>query len=193
MRGYRFRLHPSKMIQQKLSEQIELCRCLYNRLIEELNKAKREGRRITQRDTQALIAKLKKTEKPELNKVYSKVLQMVNHQVWSNIRALFKLKQNGKKIGKLRFKGEGWFKTLNFNQSGFRIEEKKLYLSKVGEIPIKIHRPIEGIIKGVIIKKEKSGKWFANVQAENEPQPLLCTGRAVGIDVGVNYFLTDSE
>nr|MDO8080529.1 transposase [Candidatus Freyarchaeota archaeon] len=192
MRGYRLRLRPSKTIQQKLNEQMELCRGLYNRLLEELNNARKEGRRITQRDTQALIVELK-TEKPELKKIHSKVLQMVNHQLWSNMEGLSRLKQNGKKIGKPRFKGVGWFKTLNYNQSGFKIEEKKLILSKVGEIPIKIHRPIKGRIKGVVIKREKSGKWFANLQVENAPQPLPSTMKAVGIDMGVKHFLTDSE
>jgi putative transposase len=33
-------------------------------------------------------------------------------------------------------------------------------LSKVGEIPIKLHRKIKGEIKGVIIKRERSRKWF---------------------------------
>nr|MDO8080694.1 helix-turn-helix domain-containing protein [Candidatus Freyarchaeota archaeon] len=42
MRGYRFKLHPSKTIQQKLNEQMELCRGLYNRLLEELNNARKE-------------------------------------------------------------------------------------------------------------------------------------------------------
>jgi putative transposase len=160
--------------------------------LEELNKAREEGRKIKQTDTQALIVKLKE-EKPELKKVYSKVLQMVNYQLWSNIKALSKLKKNGKRVGKLRFKGRGWFKTLNFNQSGFRIEGNKLILSKVGSIPIKIHREIEGEIKGVIVKREKSGKWFAIVQVEDELKPLQPTGKAVGIDVGIRHFLTDSD
>jgi putative transposase len=48
---------------------------------------------------------------------------MVNHQLWSNIRALAKLRRNGRKVGKLRYKGADWFKTLNFNQSGFKLEK----------------------------------------------------------------------
>ncbi len=193
MKNNRFRIYPSKTTQQKLSEQIELCRWLYNRLLEELNKARKMGRKITQSETQSLIVELKRKENPELNKVYSKVLQMVNHQLWSNIKALSKLKQNGKKIGKLRFKGRGRFKTLNYNQSGFRIDGNKLILSKVGETSIKLHRKIEGKVKGVIVKREKSGKWFANVQVEDEPKPLPSTARALGIDVGVKHFLTDSD
>ncbi len=77
--SHKFRLYPSKVIQEKLNKQIELCRWLYNRLLEELNRMGKTGRRITQKDTQALIVELKRSEKPELNQVYSKVLQMVNH------------------------------------------------------------------------------------------------------------------
>jgi len=194
MLGYKFRIYPSKTVQATLQEHLELCRWLYNRLLFELNKAKEEGRKLKQTDTQALIVKLKK-ENLELRKVYSKVLQMVNYQLWSNIKALAKLKKNGKKVGKLRYKGKGWFKTLNFNQSGFNIdfENNKLILSKIGSIPIKLHRPINGEIKGVIVKKERSGKWYAIVQAEDEPKPLPPTGKVVGIDVGIRHFLTDSD
>jgi len=189
--SYRFRLYPSRKTEEMLFQQLGLCRWLYNRLLEDLNNAKADGRKLTQKDTQSLIVKLKR-EKPELEQVYSKVLQLVNYQLWSNIRALSVMKKNGRKIGKLRFKGK-WFKTLNFNQSGFKLEGKKLCLSKVGAINIKLHRPIEGKVKGVFVKRELSGKWHAIFQCENVQKPLPKMDRTVGIDVGVKHFLSDSD
>jgi putative transposase len=191
--SYCFRIYPSKAVQAKLQEHLELCCWLYNRLLEELNKARAGGRRLNYKDTQALIVKLKREEKPELRKVYSKVLQMVNHQLWNNLIALSDLKKNGRRVGKLRFKGRGWYKTLNYNQSGFKLKDGKLILSKVGEIPIKLHRRIKGKVKGVVIKRERSGRWYAIFQVEDKPEPLPKTGRAVGIDVGIRHFLTDSD
>lgn len=192
MLSYRFRLYPSRRIEEVLFQQLNLCRWLYNRLLEELNNAKAEKRKLSQKNTQALIVKLKK-ENPELNLVYSKVLQMVNYQLWSNLRALSALKRNGRKVGKLRFKGQ-WFKTLNYNQSGFRLEGKKLHLSKVGDITIKLHRPIKGNVKGVLVKREPSGKWFAIFQVEvPKANRLSETGKPVGLDVGVKHFLSDSD
>jgi len=192
--SYKFRIYPSKTVEAKLIDQLELCRWLYNRLLEEVNKARKEGRNITWKETQALIVKLKQ-EKPALKSVYSKVLQMVNYQLWSNIKALNELKKRGKKVGWLRYKTGNSFKTLNFNQSGFKIDfgRKKLTLSKVGSVRIKLHRPIVGKIKGVIIKRTKTGKWFAIVQAKVEPNPLPPAGKAVGIDVGIRHFCVDSE
>jgi len=189
--SYRFGLYPSKQTEKILVQHLNLCRWLYNRLLEELNKAKSEGRCLSKKDTQSLIVKLK-MEKPELRYAYSKVLQMVNYQLWSNVRALSMLKKNGRKVGKLRFKGQ-WFKTLNYNQSGFKLDEKKLYLSKVGSINIKLHRSVKGKIKGVFVKRELSGKWFAVFQCENPQVPLTENGRAIGLDVGVKHFLSDSD
>lgn len=187
MISYRFRVYPSKTAKRNLLKQLELCRWLYNRLLNELNRVKK----ITQLETQALIVKFKE-EKPELKTVYSKVLQMVNYQLWSNLRALAGLKRNGRRVGRLRYKGE-WFKTLNFNQSEFKLEGKKLLLSKVGKIPIKLYREIKGKIKGVVVKHERSGKWYAVFQVEDELKPLPKTGKAIGIDVGIKYFLTDTD
>lgn len=192
MLSQKFRLYPSKTVEKRLEENLELCRWLYNRLLEELNKAKVEGRKVAQKDTQALIVKLK-AQKSELAQVYSKVLQMVNYQLWSNVRALAGAKRNGRKVGRLRFKG-GWFKTLNFNQSGFRFEGKRLVLSKIGAINVKLHRPLGGKVKGVIVKRTLSGKWYAVFQVENAPVIRLPeTGKAIGLDMGVKNFLSDSD
>lgn len=70
---------------------------------------------------------------------------------------------------------------------------KSLFYLRSEGIPIKLHRKIKGKIKGVIIKRSKTGKWFAIVQAEVEKEPLQKTGRAVGIDMGVKHFCVDSD
>ncbi|MEM2841881.1 MAG: transposase, partial [Thermoproteota archaeon] len=105
----------------------------------------------------------------------------------------------GKKVGRLRFKGKGWYKTINYNQSGFKLIKKSkrldlLRLSKIGNIPIRIHRPIEGKIKQVIVKRYNSGKWFAFVCVEKEVETFQNEPKkAIGIDVGIKHFLTDSD
>jgi len=69
-----------------------------------------------------------------------------------------------------------------------KVEGAKLILSKVGAINIKLHRPIEGKIKGLFVKRELSGKWFAVFQCENKTVPLSMVDRAIGLDVGVTHF-----
>jgi putative transposase len=112
---------------------------------------------------------------------------------------LAQLKRNGKKVGRLRFKGKGWFKTFTFSQSGFELRKTgkrldRLWLSKIGDIPMKVHREIEGNIKQIVIKRYNSGKWYAcvSVEAENKPEQRPIQ-KAVGLDVGLEHFLTDSD
>ncbi|MHA1578550.1 MAG: RNA-guided endonuclease InsQ/TnpB family protein, partial [Candidatus Freyarchaeota archaeon] len=129
----------------------------------------------------------------------SKVLQMVLYQLYSNLKALSQLKKNGKKVGRLRFKGKGWCKTFVYNQSGFKLTKTGkrldlLHLSKIGDIPIRVHREVEGKIKQVIIKKHSSGKWFAHVCVEKEGRVVgRKPEKVIGIDVGLNCFLTDGD
>jgi len=191
--AYKFRLYPTEDQEKRLLETLEICRQTYNYFLSKIKESEKIPSRL---ELQAELPKLKK-EKPELKEVYSKVLQMVLYQLYSNLKALAKLKKNGKKVGKLRYKGK-WFKTFVYNQSGFKIIKTgkrldKLHLSKIGNIPIRIHREIEGKIKQVIIKRYRSGKWFALICVEKEKKKLPKTGKVIGIDVGIRSFLTDSE
>jgi putative transposase len=193
---HKFRLYPNIEQEKKLSETLELCRQTYNYFLEQLNKC---DKKPSEFDMIKQLPKLKE-EKPELNNVYARVLQMVVQQLYSNLKALSELKKNGKKVGRLRFKGEGWYKTFVYNQSGFKIIKTGnrldiLSLSKIGDIPIRITREIKGNIKQIIIKRYASGKWFALVCAEEEINvvPKDKPEKIVGIDVGINHFLTDSN
>ncbi|MEM3832410.1 MAG: transposase [Thermoprotei archaeon] len=193
--AYKFRLYPNKSQEEKLLETLKICRQTYNYFLTQWNGKDKIPSRIK---LQSQLPKLKK-EKPELNRVYSKVLQMVLHQLYSNLKTLSKLKKNGKKVGRLRFKGKGWYKTFVYNQSGFKLVKTGkrfdiLRLSKIGDIPIRAHRLVEGEIKQVVIKKYSSGKWFACVCVEKENESIKREPKnVVGIDVGVKHFLTDSD
>ena len=190
---YKFRLYPKH--EERLLETLELCRQTYNYFLAQWNGKTKIPSRL---ELQAQLPKLK-AEKPELNKVYSKVLQMVLYQLYSNLKALSQLKKNGKKVGRLRFKGKGWYKTFVYNQSGFELIKTGkrldiLHLSKIGDIPVRVHRKVEGKIKQIIIKRHNSGKWFAYICAEGEVKAdRREPKKVVGIDVGIKHFLTDSE
>jgi len=191
--SYKYPIFPNKVTQRKLAENLDTCRWLYNRLLQDLNESKEKGIKLKPYDTQNLIPLLK-PENPQLGKVYSKVLQMVNYTLWSNIKGLSASKKRGMKIGHIRFKGYGWYNTLNYNQSGFKLDQDHglLHLSKIGDMRVKLYRKIEGCIKAIIIKREGK-RWFAIIQADQEPQPLPETMEAIGLDVGLTSFVVDSE
>lgn len=187
----KYRIYPNRKTETKLLEALETCRWLYNRLLEDSNNAREAGKPLNKYDMQNSIPRLKE-EYLALDNVYSKVLQMVNHTLWSNIRGLSQLRKNGRRIGHIRFKGAGWYKTLNYNQSGFTLHGDTLHLSKIGDIRIKMHRPIDGNIKAVVIKREGT-RWYAVVQMDTETHVLPKNDAVVGIDVGLRSFTVDSD
>jgi len=194
MIAYKFRLYPTEEQEENLLFISEQCRWLYNYLLSIWNGCENIPSRYKM---QAMLPKLKE-QREELKGVNAKTLQMVVFMLYNNLKALSALKKKGKKVGKLRYKKYGKFKSFILNQSGFKIIETgkrldKLYISKVGEVPIRIHRPIEGKIKQVIIKRYGSGEWFALICVEAEEVPKKEIEKAVGIDVGIKSFLTDSD
>jgi len=190
----KFRLYPSEEQEGKLLFILEQCRWLYNKLLSIINESKKTP---PKRKVQSMLPKLKEKRK-ELKEVNAKTLQMVVFMLYNNLKALVELKKKGKKVGKLRYKKYGKFKSFILNQSGFNIIKTegrldRLYISKVGEVPIRVHRSIEGKIKQVIIKRYGSGEWFALLCVEETETQKKEIEKAIGIDLGVKRFLTDSE
>lgn len=189
MRVYRFRLYPTKKQQENLFKQLNLCRFAYNQLLEELSRNK------SKKYIQHYIVDLK-AKYPDLKQVYSKTLQYECYRLFSNIRALSQSKKKGNKIGKLRFKGRDWFKTICYNQSGFKlIKQNKrynlLHLSKIGDIRLLQHRSIEGKIKGIIVKR-KVDSFEAHIITDAK-YSIAKGEKSIGIDLGVISFLTDNN
>lgn len=173
---------------------LEHCRYVYNTLLEWLNCQEKPDRYALQNRLPLL-----KKEHPELNAVHSKALQYEVYRLFSNLYGLSQSKKNHCKVGGLRFKPPHRFRTIHYNQSGFKIVDTKkrldrLHISKVGDLPMLMHRPIEGVIKQVVVKHYLSGKWYACIVAEQEnniqKQPIKT---AVGIDMGLKHFCSDSD
>jgi putative transposase len=98
----------------------------------------------------------------------------------------------GKRVGRLRKKKR--FHSMIFEQTGFKLDGDTLVLSKIGRISMRVSEPISGTVKQVIVKYNKTHKWFACVVSEDSVEPLRSTGRkAVGIDLNVSNFCMDSD
>jgi putative transposase len=184
MMSYKFRLYPTKEQTEKLELSLDICRRTYNYLLAELEKG------FTKVELANYLLDLKVVN-PEMRDVYSKVIQKENDNLFSNLSGLSASKKNGNKVGRLRFKGKGWKKTFTFNQSGFKLIDKKLHLSKIGEIKIKVHRNVLGNIKQVIIKREIN-KWYAIIQTDANIQ-ITKGEKEIGLDFGLINFYTDNE
>ena len=191
---YKFRLYPTSEQEQSLLFVMEVCRWVYNHFLSVWNSVAKIPSRY---DLQATLPQLK-DDNHSLKKVNSKTLQMVLFMLYNNLKALRELKKKGRKVGRLRYKKYSQFKSFILNQSGFKLKTTgnrldKLYVSKVGDIPIELHRKVDGVIKQVVIKKYQSGEWYALICTEKEVQQKSQTPRSfIGLDMGLIHFLTDN-
>lgn len=106
-------------------------------------------------------------------------------------------------VGFPRFKQPNRWHSIQLRQYGkdcYLHEDKKHLVvpKKLGHfLKIKLHRPIEGKPKMVYLVYRADGHWYACIACEIEPQndhsPAECDHPDIGIDVGLNVFLADSE
>jgi putative transposase len=204
--NYRYRLKPTGSQREALDYHRDTCRQLYNHALYRFNQIPEDQGTVKQR------VRTIRDELPDLKDwwdaltdIYSKVLQPTVMRIAKNINALGKLKEQGYKVGELRWKSPREFRSFTYNQSGFELDKKGgqtvLSLSKLGDVPIELHRPLpdDATVKEVTLKKEKTGEWFAifGIEMDTEPPakpPLedIDTEEMVGIDVGILKYAHDT-
>jgi transposase len=93
-----------------------------------------------------------------------------------------------------RFKGKGWYDSFTYPQLGFAVSGSQLSLSKIGNVKMKLHRPMAGEVKTLTLKHE-NGTWSAcfSCRVDTEPLPENSDAVGIGIDVGLESFAVTSD
>lgn len=210
-KSFKFRIYPTDQQIDKIQQQFFLCNQLYNACIEQRvsNYKHVHPKRTSQYDQINELSDLKQ-KFPEYQSIHSQVLQNVvvrADNAFQNFFARIKKNKTNKsktKAGFPRFKPYKEYKSFTLTQSGFKIIEKnqnnqnnkikhKLKISKLGEIKMVMHRPIEGKIKNCIVKKTKTGKWFVIFVCECLPKRLLENDNIIAFDLNIKNYLTFSD
>ncbi len=219
--NYRYRIYPDVRQEQMMLEWLEISRKVYNYALREikdwvssrkcsLDYCSLESEYIIRCDQpfptyynqQNALPKAKK-EFPRLGEAPSQVLQTTIrrlHDAWNYFQ------QRG--FGFPRFKKFGQIKSMLFPQfktnpiTVWRQSRRRaklgglLNLPKVGKMPINFHRPIpeEFVVKQARVLR-KADRWEVILTIESDisipdAQPH---GDAIGIDLGLEKFLTTSE
>lgn len=195
-RAYRYRIYPTKSQVTLLDRTLEICRWVYNdTLALRKNAWEQEQRSVSLYETNKILTEWKR-DRPELRGVYAQALQNVQVRVDLALKAFFRRVKAGEKPGYPRFKGRGRYDSFTYPQvdkGGCKLTGGRLHLSKIGDVKIILHRPIEGSVKTLTIRRSATGKWYACFSVEYEPSPAPQKETAVGIDVGLESFATLSN
>jgi putative transposase len=198
LKTFKYRLYPTKRQIRLLESQLEECRWLWNTFLAERKQAWEERHEsVTYTDQQDALPLLKRTVRPTLMDVHAQVVQDVARRLDKAFDHFFRRLKAGETPGYPRFKGRGRYASLTYPQweNGVKLTAnlKRLWLSKIGDVKLIYHRPLQGIPKTATIRRTATGKWFVTIACEWEPTPLPPTLHEVGIDVGLHTFATCSD
>ena len=111
--------------------------------------------------------------------------------------------KSGKRGGRPRFKKQGQLRSfvyprINCPRAGAHLNNGVLKLSKIGEMPVIMHRPLpEGFTLKTCTIVHKADGWYACISMQDETVPELLpmdkVSAVIGIDVGLKEFLTTSD
>lgn len=187
---YRFRLYPSQRQKQCLFSTFEVCKQIYNMLLKMTVKTYNSEGRILRRFEYNRYLTGKYVG------IHSQVKQNVSDRVHNSFQNFFRRVRDRscKRKGFPRFKSR--VNSITYPQSGFKfVSDKRLYVSKIGIIPIVLHRDTSSKLKTMTIKVNRVGQWFAIFACEIDTSKVEChpSDRQVGIDMGLEYFATLSS
>ncbi len=166
MQTYKYRLYPSSIQRRKLQCVLDACLWVYNKTLEVRKTAWEERQEsLSLYDTQRMIPEWKAEHDWLVEQAHSQVLQNACVRVDLAFSAFFRRVKAGatgavEKVGYPRFRGFHRYDSFTFPQSGFRLlDNGRVRLSKIGDIKIKLHRPICGEIKTLTVRRDALGNW----------------------------------
>ena len=191
---FKYRLFPTKAQKTSLQKSLDACRWVYNKTLEVRKEAWEDNQEsISKYDTIRMLPGWKK-EYPFLINAFSQSLQNSCERVDLAFRAFFRRVKAGDKPGYPRFRGFYRYDSFTYPQSGFKLlENGRLRLSKIGDVKIKLHRPTEGEIRTLTIRRDRLGNWYACFSCIVQPKKLPPTDKVVGIDLGLTTFAYFSD
>ena len=192
---FKYRLYPNQETTSKLYWTLDRCRELYNAALSERKDAyKYAGISVSYYDQQNDLPEIKNVIREEYQDIAAHVLQDVLRRLDKAMQAFFRRVKNGETPGYPRFQGRDRYDSFTYPDiAGWKLEGNQLHLSKIGTVKVVLHRPIEGKMKTVTIKRE-GDEWYVSFSCEvAEPEKLPVSYEDVGIDLGVSHLATLSN
>lgn len=190
-KGIKFRIYPNWEQQNLINQTLGCCRFIYNKGLAMRKEAFENGNKIGYAQTSAMLTELKKCDDfAFLKAVDSIALQQSLRDLDRGFVNFFQ-KRASHPTFKSKHNRHQSYRTVNQGDN-IRIAGKYIKLPKLGYVKIRQSMEV-GKIKNVTIKHTPTGKYFAVLNVEFEPQPRLNNGGCIGIDVGIKEFYSDSN
>jgi putative transposase len=191
---YKYRLYPTKAQSEFLSYQLREACDLYNCALQERRDAWKTCRKSINYYDQANQLRAMRGENL-IGLANFSCCQDVLRRLDKAFKAFFARCKRGSKPGFPRFRSSRRYDSITFPSYGDGcrlLDNGKLRIQGTGQIKVKLHRPVEGTIKTVTVRRDVS-RWYVCFSVERDPAPLPATAASIGIDVGLNRFAALSD
>ena len=186
----KYRLYPTPAQEQTFLFILRRCRELYNAALEERQAAWRMRKISISYAAQCHELLALKVTFPAYQEIAAHVLQDALRRVDKTFAAFFRRVKHGEKPGYPRFKSAQRYHSFTYpDGQRWKLEGDRLKLVGIGDIKLRLHRPIVGRVKTCTIKRDID-QWYAIFSCEVEEEPLPPSDEAVGIDLGLLHFAT---
>jgi putative transposase len=193
--SYKYRIYPNQKQVAILLEQFETCRRLWNSCLAERKYTWKNQYKSISSVTQMQNITLNKKTNLFMRNVYIHILQDVVKRLEKAYKKFF-IKQNELP----KFKKYGNYNSITYPDAyngsvKIGINKKKIYLSKIGYVPIVVHRdPPIGKNKCCTVKREGT-EWYVCMEYEVPDiiPSIKPIQHPVGIDLGLKSIITTSD
>lgn len=194
---FKYRLFPTNNQRESLQSILDGCRWVYNKTLEVRKTSWEESQvSLSRYDTNKLLT-VWRDEHEFLKDGHAQAMQDAQKRVDLAFRAFFRRVKSGEKeIGYPRFRAFDRYDSFTYPQEKGNwtfLDNGRVRLSKIGNVKIKLHRPMMGEAKTLTVQRDALGNWYACFSCVVEPRPLPPTDRVVGLDVGLTHFATLSD
>lgn len=190
-KGIKFRIYPNREQQNLINQTFGCCRLIYNRGLAMRDEDFEKGNKTGYSQTSAMLTELKKCEDFAFLKVVDSIALQQSLRDLDRGFVNFFQKRAAHPTFKSKHAPNQSYRTINQGDN-IRIVGKSIKLPKLGFVKIRQSMEV-GKINNVTIERTPTGKYFAVLNVEFEPQLRQNNGDRIGIDVGIKEFYSDSN
>lgn len=194
MQTYKYKLKLTKEQSNQIEQWIGTCRYVYNLALDTKIQSYQKGVNVSKYDLMKQLTELKAAMEVDVEWIKSVPSQSLQNVI-ERLDVAYQKFFSGGGFPKWAKKGEYssiLLKSVSQTATGF-------VLPKIGEVKVFKDRMPNGVLKTATITKESKGgrrsAYFICVTFGSQSENLYPTNenQAVGIDMGITYFLTDSN
>ena len=183
-RAYKFRVYPTTGQTSRAAQCLRDHRRLYNAALEERREAWRMRKVSIRYGQQSAQLKDIRAADPDQSRWSFSSQQATLRRLDKAMAAFYRRCRAGQKPGYPRFRALDRWDSVEWPSDGdgcrWKPDMGRVYLRGIGHVKVHAHRPVQGKVKTVTLKRE-GRRWYVVLSCDDVPAvPLPATGRKVG-------------